>query len=148
MTEYITADQVFLDNPATSVDEVLEFVSEKAVELGISEDKDAVLAAFKAREALGTTGIQSGFAIPHCKSAAVKDAAILVVKLANPVAWDALDGKPTKIAVALFSPDGDVHLTLLSSVATLLLDESFRSKVRHADSAEAIAAAFNAGLSV
>lgn len=147
MTEYISERQVFLDCPATTVDEALEFLSDKAIELGVSDDKAAILEAFKAREAMGTTGMQSGFAIPHCKSAAVKDAAIFVAKFAGPVSWDALDGNPIKVAVALFSPDGDVHLTLLSSVATLLLDESFREKVRSADSADAIARVFNKGLS-
>ena len=146
MSDYVKADQIFLDNPATTVDEALEFLSKKAVENGLADDEAAVLDAFKAREAMGTTGMQSGFAIPHCKSAVVNDAAIYVVKFANSIKWDSLDGNPIRVAVALFSPDGDVHLTLLSSVATLLLDESFRSKVREATSAEDIAAVFNAGL--
>ena len=146
MSDFVKTNQVFLNNPATTVDEALEFLSDKAVELGLSDDKDAVLAAFKAREAMGTTGMQSGFAIPHCKSAAVKDAAIFIVKFAGPVEWDALDGNPIKVAVAIFAPDGDVHLTMLSLVATLLLDESFREKVRQASTEEAIAALFNASL--
>lgn len=146
MSDFVKASQIFLDNPATTADEALEFLSDKAVELGLADDKAAVLAAFKAREAMGTTGMTNGFAIPHCKSEAVKDAAIYVVKFANDVAWESHDGKPIRIAVALFAPDGDVHLTLLSLVATMLLDESFREKVRKAETAEDIAAVFNAGL--
>ena len=63
MSDYVKADQIFLDNPATTVDEALEFLSKKAVENGLADDEAAVLAAFKAREAMGTTGMQSGFAI-------------------------------------------------------------------------------------
>lgn len=146
MSEYISASQIFLDNPATTVDEVLEFLSKKAVEFGLSDDEDAVLAAFKAREAMGTTGMQGGFAIPHCKSEAVKDAAIYAVKFAGDVEWDSLDGKPIKMALALFAPDGDVHLTLLSTVAGMLTDEAFRSKLLDAADADAIAAIINQGM--
>ena len=147
MSDFVKASQVFLDNPATTVDEALEFLSKKAVELGLSDDEAAVLAAFKAREAMGTTGMQGGFAIPHCKSAAVKDAAVYVVKFAGNVAWESLDGNPINIAVALFAPDGDVHLTLLSLVATMLMDPKTREQIQDADDAEAIAAIINAGLS-
>ena len=146
MSDYIKASQVFLDNPATTVDEALEFLSEKAVEFGLSDDKDAVLEGFKAREAMGTTGMQGGFAIPHCKSAAVNDAAIYVVKFANPIDWKSLDGKPIKMAVALFAPDGDVHLTLLSTVAGMLTDESNRAKLLEAADADAIADVINAAM--
>ena len=146
MSEYIKASQVFLDNPATTVDEVLDFLADKAIEAGLSDDRAAVLEAFKAREAMGTTGMQGGFAIPHCKSAAVNDAAIFVVKFAGDVAWKSLDGKPIKMAVALFAPDGDVHLTLLSTVATMLTDESNRSKLLAAETPEAIAAIINGKL--
>ena len=146
MSDFVKAEQVFLDNPATTVDEALEFLAKKAVELGLSDDEAGVLAGFKDRESLGTTGMQGGFAIPHCKSAAVNDAAILVVKFAGDVEWKSLDGKPIKMAVALFAPDGDVHLTLLSTVATMLTDESNRSKLLAAETPEAIAAIINGKL--
>ena len=146
MSDYIKASQVYLNNPATNVEETLEFLAKKAVENGISDDEAAVLEAFKAREAMGTTGMQGGFAIPHCKSAAVNDAAIYVVKFAGDVEWESLDGKPIKTAVALFAPDGDVHLTLLSTVAGMLTDESVRSKINAADDPEAIAAVINAAM--
>ena len=146
MSDYIKASQVFLDNPATTVDETLEFLAKQAVAQGLSDDEAAVLDAFKAREAMGTTGMQGGFAIPHCKSAAVKDAAIYVVEFANPIDWKSLDGKPIKMAVALFAPDGDVHLTLLSTVAGMLTDESNRAKLLEAADADAIADVINAAM--
>ena len=146
MSDYISTSQIFLDNPATTVDEALVFLSKKAVELGLSDDEAAVLDAFKAREAMGTTGMQGGFALPHCKSAAVNDAAIFVVKFAGKIDWSSLDGKPVKMALALFAPDGDVHLTLLSTVAGMLTDESIRSRLLAAEDADAIAATINAAM--
>ena len=147
MTEYVKADQVYLDNPATTVDEAIDFLAEKAVDNGLSDDKAAVVDAFMKREAMGTTGMTGGFAIPHCKSAAVNDAAIYVVKFAGPVAWESMDGKPIKAAVALFAPDGDVHLTLLSTVATILMNEANRAKILAAVDGATIAGVLNSALS-
>ena len=146
MSDFVKANQVFLNNPATTVDEALEFLAKKAIELGLSDDEAAVLDAFKKREAMGTTGMQSGFAIPHCKSVAVKDAALYVVKFAGDIAWESLDGKPIKAALALFAPDGDVHLSLLSLVAGALNSESFCDAILDSEDPEAIAATINAAL--
>ena len=49
MSEMIAPTNVFLNVEAKSVDDVLEFLSGKAVELGYADDKDAVLASFKHR---------------------------------------------------------------------------------------------------
>lgn len=149
MADFVKASQVFLDNPATDVDEVLEFLAAKATELGISNDEQAVLAAFKAREAEGTTGMMSGFAIPHCKSDAVLTASVLVVKFAGDVAWDSMDGQPIRVAISLLVPEGEAGVTflrMLSQVAVLLMNEEFRDKVIATDDPEAISALINEGI--
>ncbi|MBP3894143.1 MAG: PTS sugar transporter subunit IIA [Atopobiaceae bacterium] len=149
MADFVKASQVFLDNPATSVDEVLVFLAKKATELGISDDEQAVLEAFQAREAEGTTGMMSGFAIPHCKCAAVKNAAVMVVKFANDVAWASMDGKPIRTAISLLVPEGEAGTTflrMLSQVAVMLMNEEFRSKVSATDDPDEIAAIINEGI--
>jgi PTS system fructose-specific IIA component len=149
MADFVKASQVFLDNPATDVDEVLEFLAAKATELGISSDEQAVLAAFKAREAEGTTGMMSGFAIPHCKSDAVLKASVMVVKFAGDVAWDSMDGQPIRVAISLLVPEGEAGVTflrMLSQVAVLLMNEEFRDKVIATDDPEAISALINEGI--
>ena len=149
MSDFVDASHVFLDNPATTRDEVLEFIAEKAVELGVSDDKDAVLKAFQDREAAGSTGMVSGFAIPHAKTDAVKSDAIIVVKLANDVDWGKTqDGEPTRVAVALLVPASDRtrHLRILAQVATLIVRDSFRSEIAESNDAAKIAAAVSAGI--
>ena len=149
MADFVKASQVFLNNPATDVDEVLEFLAAKATELGIANDEQAVLAAFKAREAEGTTGMMSGFAIPHCKSDAVVKASVLVVKFAGDVAWDSMDGQPIRVAISLLVPEGEAGVTflrMLSQVAVLLMNEEFRDKVIATDDPEAISALINEGI--
>lgn len=149
MSETVTASHVFLGNTASSVDEVLQFLSEKAVELGVTDDAEATLEAFKNREAEGTTGMMGGFAIPHCKSDIVKQATVMVVKFSGEVAWSSMDNAPIKCAIALLIPAaqaGDVHLQLLSHVAVLVMDERFRADVLASDDPEQIAARLNEDL--
>lgn len=149
MIDFVKSSQVFLGCPAATVDDALEFLADKAAELGIVNDRDAVLAAFRAREAEGTTGMMSGFAIPHCKSATVNASSVMVVKFAGDVAWDSMDGQPIRTAIALLVPEGKVgteFLKMLSKVAVMLMDEEFRGKVSATDDPEAIAAIINEGL--
>ena len=151
MLDIVKPSQVYLDNPATNVDEVLEFLAKKAVELGITEDEAAVLAAFKARESEGTTGMMAGFAIPHCKSLAVKGASVIVVKFAGDVAWKSMDDSPIRVAIALLVPDnkaGTTYLRMLSQLAVMLMQEEFREKVLSTDDPEELAAIVNEGFEI
>mgnify|MGYP003180814092 FL=1 len=150
MSETVTASHVFLGNTASSVDEVLQFLSEKAVEIGVTDDAEATLEAFKNREAEGTTGMMEGFAIPHAKSDAITEAAVIVVKDESGVTgWDTMDGAPVNVAIALLIPGaqaGTTHLKILSKVAEALMDEDFRATVKGSTDAAEIAKTINARL--
>ncbi len=151
MLDIVKPSQVYLDNPATNVDEVLEFLAKKAVELGITEDEAAVLAAFKAREAEGTTGMMAGFAIPHCKSLAVNGASVIVVKFASDVEWKSMDDVPVRVAIALLVPDnkaGTTYLRMLSQLAVMLMQEEFRERVLATNDPEELAAIVNEGFEI
>lgn len=90
-----------------------------------------------------------GFAVPHCKTDAVKSAAVIIFKNAQPVEWPSLDDKPVDIAMALLIPDseaGTTHLRLLSKAAMLLMDDNFKSKLRESDDAADLAATLNVEL--
>ena len=146
MADFIKASQVFFDVEAATVDDALEFLAKQAKELRISDDEAGVLAAYKAREAEGTTGMMSGFAIPHCKSDSVKEAAVLVAKFAGDVAWDSMDGQPIKVAISLLVPEGEAGTTflrMLSQVAVMLMDEGFRNQINATNDADEIASIIN-----
>lgn len=66
--DFVKVENVFVAEDFASRDEALSFVSNQAVKAGIASDADAVMNAFLAREAEGTTGMMEGFAIPHAKS--------------------------------------------------------------------------------
>lgn len=149
MTDFVDPKGVFVNNDATSKRQVLEFIAHKAVELGYAQDAEPIIKAFCAREDLGATGLQDGFAIPHAKSEAIDKPGVIVVKLAKPVEWESFDGKHVDIVISLLVPEGaagTTHIKLLSKVAILLMREDFRDAVRNAKDAAHIAELVNEGL--
>lgn len=149
-SDFVKVENVFVAEDFTSRDEALSFVSNQAVKAGIADDADAVMNAFLAREAEGTTGMMEGFAIPHAKSDAITEAAVIVVKDDSGVTgWDTMDGAPVNVAIALLIPGaqaGTTHLKILSKVAEALMDEGFRATVKGSTDAAEIAKTINARL--
>lgn len=148
--DFVKVENVFVAEDFASRDEALSFVSNQAVKAGVASDADAVMNAFLAREAEGTTGMMEGFAIPHAKSDAITEAAVIVVKDDSGVTgWDTMDGAPVNVAIALLIPGaqaGTTHLKILSKVAEALMDEDFRATVKGSTNAAEIAKTINARL--
>lgn len=148
--DFVKVENVFVAEDFASRDEALSFVSNQAVKAGVASDADAVMNAFLAREAEGTTGMMEGFAIPHAKSDAINEAAVIVVKDESGVTgWDTMDGAPVNVAIALLIPGaqaGTTHLKILSKVAEALMDEDFRATVKGSTDAAEIAKTINARL--
>lgn len=148
--DFVKVENVFVAEDFASRDEALSFVSNQAVKAGIASDADAVMNAFLARESEGTTGMMEGFAIPHAKSDAIAEAAVIVVKDESGVTgWDTMDGAPVNVAIALLIPGaqaGTTHLKILSKVAEALMDQDFRATVKGSTDAAEIAKTINARL--
>lgn len=148
--DFVKVENVFVAEDFASRDEALSFVSNQAVKAGVAGDADAVMNAFLARESEGTTGMMEGFAIPHAKSDAITEAAVIVVKDDSGVTgWDTMDGAPVNVAIALLIPGaqaGTTHLKILSKVAEALMDEDFRATVKGSSDAAEIAKTINARL--
>lgn len=148
---FTSAENVFLSESFETRDEVLRFVSEQAVALGIADDAEELLAAYLAREDEGTTGMMEGFAIPHAKADTVRRASVIVVRDVSGIqAWDTMDRQPVTVAIALLVPGaqaGTTHLKLLAKLAEALMDDAFRASIKRAAEADEIASIINARLS-
>lgn len=105
-------------------------------------DPDFLLQVLLAREALGTTAIGDGIAIPHVRNPILlqnkPQPAISLCFLQNPIDFGALDGKPVKVLFLLTSPTVKVHLHLLSRLAYALHDPGFRDSLNQSCNAAAI----------
>ena len=99
-------------------------------------DPEFLLQVLLAREALGTTAVGDGIAIPHVRNPILlqnKPApAISLCFLQHPVDFGALDGKPVRILFMVTSPTVKVHLHLLSRLAYALHDPQFRATLNAA----------------
>lgn len=149
MSNFVKAENVYVNQNLASREAVLQFLSKAAVKANLADDEEAVLKAYHEREAMGETGMQDGFAIPHAKTDAIREAGVVVVKLTAPVEWPSFDGQPVDICIALNVPNleaGSTHIKLLSATAVLLMDDDFRDTIRKLDDPQAIADLINAGL--
>lgn len=149
MSDFVKEDNVFVNQDAESREAVLRFIADRAAELGITDDADAVYEAFLAREDMGETGMTDGFAVPHAKDAAIKKAAVIVFKNDHALDWPSFDEKPVDIAISLLVPAGEAgttHIKLLSKTAVLLMKDDFKSLVRGSDDPKVIADAINKGI--
>ncbi len=92
-------------------------------------DPDFILQILLAREAMGTTAVGDGIAIPHVRNPILLKLPAPKVSLsylAEPVDFGALDGKPVQILFTIITPTIRMHLHLLSKLAYCLRDERVR----------------------
>ena len=103
---------------------------------------EAVFERLLERERLGSTGLGHGVALPHARMKEVTEAIGAFAQLRKGVGFDAIDNGPVDLAFALLVPESanEVHLQLLSQLASMFSDEKLRHKLRAANSAEQILA--------
>lgn len=84
-----------------------------------------------AREKLGSTGLGQGVAIPHGRIKGLKDAAAAFIRIKDAIPFDAPDGKPVNLLFVLLVPERatDLHLQILSELAQMFSDKSFRESL-------------------
>lgn len=104
-------------------------------------DRDFLFHMLLAREALESTGIGDGIAIPHVRNPIVLGVSAPMISLCfleKGIDFGALDGKPVSILFSLISPTVRVHLHLLSRLSFALQDPGFKQVVTRQDSPENI----------
>ncbi|WP_409294291.1 PTS sugar transporter subunit IIA [Peribacillus sp. SCS-26] len=135
MNSLFTLDTIRVDEKINDQQEAFKRIAGIAFENGITESPEDVAAGLKEREKEGTTGFLEGFAIPHTKSAAVKEPAVIVIRTTEGIEWQSLDGEPVSFIISLLIPEeekGTTHLTLLSHISRLLIHAEVRRDLRGA----------------
>jgi nitrogen PTS system EIIA component len=109
-----------------------------------STDRDAVLAALKAREETMSTGIGLGIAIPHASSDRVGEVVAAFGRSSKGIEFDSLDNMPVQFVVLFVSPkdQAQTHLRTLAAIAKFLNDRTVREKLAAAKSPGEILAIF------
>jgi len=106
-----------------------------ALPLPAEVDREFLISVLEAREALGSTGIGDGIAIPHVRNPIllhVTKPFVALALLRHPVDFDALDGKPVNALFLVVSPTVPAHLRILAQLGSLLRDAELR-RLLHAN---------------
>jgi PTS system nitrogen regulatory IIA component len=99
-----------------------------------------VIECLTAREKLGSTGLGKEIAIPHARLKGLDHPVAALVRLRNPIEFDAPDGNPVMICFVLIVPEHatEEHLQILSNAAEILANPHFREKLELATSADEV----------
>ena len=134
ITDLLKKEGIDLQGKPATKEETIDHLVALMDATGNLVDKEGYKAAVVAREAQGTTGIGEGIAIPHGKTAAVKEAGLAVMVCKEGTDYDAMDGQPAHLFFAIAVPDNseDTHLEVLSRLSMMLMDEDFRQDLLNA----------------
>jgi PTS system nitrogen regulatory IIA component len=136
ISEFLVEDAINLDLKSTAKRDVLAELLQPLQKSGKLTDVKKMVDVLMEREELGSTGIGGHIAIPHGKSPQVKElAAVLGISKAG-VGFDALDGEPVNLFIALVAPEGSagLHLKALARISSLLKDKAFKKALLAAPS--------------
>ncbi|VXB61914.1 PTS sugar transporter subunit IIA [Nocardioides sp. AX2bis] len=141
-----TPDLVDLHCEATDQSTVVDALLGLLEGAGRLRDADACRTDLMAREAIGSTVIPGGVAIPHARTAGVDVPTVAVLRLSEPVAWSAGAG-PVDVVLGLFTPagDSDGYLKLLAALTRSVVARLPRD-LRDAGSAREAAAMVQRGV--
>ncbi len=104
--------------------------------------KENLFELLLARERLGSTGIGSGIAIPHCRCKTLDRTIGALITLETPIDFDSIDNQPVDIVFAMLVPENaeGEHLQTLARLAESLQDQKFVDLLRMADNREELLA--------
>lgn len=144
LSDALAAGGIVHGLPGRDKDAVLRHLVE-SMPLPVDVDPDFLHSVLLAREALGSTAVGDGVAVPHPRSPIllrVPTALVTLCFLETPIDFGALDGQPVHVLFSVISPTTRAHLHLLSMLAFALRDPVFKEcLVRRAGSDEILAAA-------
>jgi fructose-specific PTS system IIA-like component len=128
----IDPELIILNSEATTKEEVIKQAVDRLSVLGRIENSRAVEDAIGQRELTYSTGFGHGFAIPHCKTNAVRFNSLVLVKLRSPVTWNSLDNQPVS-TVILFTVretnSATEHMKVFAKLARQVMSGSFRARL-------------------
>lgn len=140
LTDIINPANVKVPLAATNKTDAIKELIGLLADHGDVSDPAKVLGVVLDREATRTTGIGYGLAIPHGKTAGAASLTMAIGKCANPIDFQAIDGRPVSIVWLLVSPpDKSVaHIATLARITKLMMVDRFRIEMNRATDADAV----------
>jgi len=140
LKDFATGSRAPLFSPDLILSEVEAETKEEAIKQAVDllyvhdrlDQPRAVEEAVWEREAAYSTGFGHGFAIPHCKSAAVLSNSLVFLRLRQPVHWGSLDDQPVGVVILLAIRDADgadAHMKVFAKLARQVMHEEVRETI-------------------
>ncbi len=110
---------IFPDLPGQDRAAVLRALAGRIAKLGLVRDADDLFHKLWEREQLGSTGIGSGIAIPHCKLPGLSEGVVAIGMVPEGVDFGAADGQPVRLLFVVLSPSASPgeHLQVLATIS-------------------------------
>ena len=126
----IDLDHVHLSLEASDRDEALRIVSDLTAP-AVKLPAEVVVQGLLEREALGSTAIGGGFAIPHCKLRGLNGIVVTLARFRHPVAFGPSQGEGVRFLFVVLSPPDQpaLHLQALSQIARTLKSDTIRDRL-------------------
>ena len=139
ISELVSPSTVAVRAGVTTKRQLMNLLAELAAPL-VGASEKVLFDGLMEREALGSTGLAGGAAVPHARSPEIGKVAGVFVKLEQPLEFEALDDRPVDLVFALFAPAdaGAEHLRALAAVSRLLRRAEVREQLRRARTPETL----------
>ncbi|HAM4505601.1 TPA: PTS 2-O-a-mannosyl-D-glycerate transporter subunit IIABC [Escherichia coli] len=147
LTTLTHRDALCLNARFTSREEAIHALTQRLAALGKISSTEQFLEEVYRRESLGPTALGEGLAVPHGKTAAVKEAAFAVATLSEQLQWEGVDGpEAVDLVVLLAIPPneaGTTHMQLLTALTTRLADDEIRARIQSATTPDELLSALD-----
>ncbi|EEW3220768.1 PTS 2-O-a-mannosyl-D-glycerate transporter subunit IIABC [Escherichia coli] len=147
LTTLTHRDALCLNARFTSREEAIHALTQRLAALGKISSTEQFLEEVYRRESLGPTALGEGLAVPHGKTAAVKEAAFAVATLSEPLQWEGVDGpEAVDLVVLLAIPPneaGTTNMQLLTALTTRLADDEIRARIQSATTPDELLSALD-----
>ncbi len=119
LATYTRPELIFLAVPGYEGEEILAVLAERLAVAGVVPNASALHQLLLEREALCSTGIGAGIAIPHCKLKTLSRPVLAVATTVQAIDFKALDGEPVQVFFLLVSPEDApaAHLQVLAGIS-------------------------------
>jgi fructose-specific phosphotransferase system IIA component len=124
---------LIVKSDAVTKEEVIRQLTNTLHLAGRVPRRQALEEAIWRREDTYSTGFGHGFAVPHCKCDWLTANSMAIAKLATPVEWGSMDGKPVDVVILLAIRPQDhaqQHMRIFARLSRLVMREEFRDHVR------------------
>jgi PTS system nitrogen regulatory IIA component len=140
LADFTSQELVFTEVPGSDTMTVLRAISDRLEARGVVEDGDELYRRLWEREKLGSTGIGSEVAIPHCKMEDVDRVRVAVALCPQGVDFGACDSRPVRLLFTVISPvdSAAVHLHSLSAISRWVRAEDHLKRILRLDDPAAI----------